>query len=158
MESCCRNSMSLSDFSNSSVCLMTWNRSISADCYSNQNVKKRFSTDQHSWKTDHRIEISVNTLETLCWGPTVMYFSSWLLLFGTECTRHSWIIYWDISSQISSPKMVESFLSPIDTSEENCRPLISFGCQDTWIFQHFSIHTVPNRCVCSVLRTMSSLL
>lgn len=47
-----------------------------------------------------------------------MYFSSSLLLFGTECTRHSWIIYWDISSQISSPKMVESFLSPIDTSEK----------------------------------------
>lgn len=58
-------------------------------------------------------------LRPLRQGRTVLYFSSWLLLFGMECTRHSWMIHRDISSQISSPKMVESFLSPMDTSEKN---------------------------------------
>lgn len=48
----------------------------------------------------------------------MLYRSSSLLLAGIEWTRHSWMMHCERSSQINSPRIAESFLSPMDTSGE----------------------------------------
>lgn len=52
---------------------------------------------------------------------TSLYSASWLLLVGMEWTKHSRMMHSDISSQIRSPKISDTFFWSIETSEENKR-------------------------------------
>lgn len=118
--------------------------------------------DQPDQKGDEKQKQST---KNCCLTRTALYSSSWLLLSGMLWRRHSLMMHCEISSQISSPTMDESFLSPIDTSEEqkkNADVKSSLWastvrslkrCATSWFF-----HTVPRRCACSVLSTRSSLL
>lgn len=101
VESPCRNSMSFRDVSNSPVSLITWSKNRSALV----NKRRQLGEDETEAQ-------QINC----CLTRTALYSSSWLLLSGMLWRRHSLIMHCEISSQISSPRMDESFFSPMDTS------------------------------------------
>lgn len=96
VESPARYPISFRLLSKSSVCLMTW---------------------EHNWILYYK-ECCAGVMLTNPCNLTSLYSASWLLLVGMEWTKHSRMMHSDISSQIRSPKISDTFFSSIDTSEE----------------------------------------